>query len=126
MDQNNQAAAPDSISKPGSNSGAGLDQNTAGALAYLLFFFTGIYFLVTEKTNKFIRFHAFQSIMFGIAAVIASAIASIIPTALGALVQWVVDVGIFVLWVYLMYQAYSGKQYKLPYIGDMAEQQLGK
>src|SRR5659263_765145 len=40
----------------------GLDENIAGALCYFLGFITGIVFLLTEKDNKFIKFHAIQSI----------------------------------------------------------------
>ena len=43
---------------------------------------------------------------------------------------WVINVplglALLVLWFYLMYQAYQGKEYKLPVVGDIAEKQLGK
>lgn len=92
-------------------------QNLKGALTYLLGFLSGIYFLLTEKENDFIRFHAMQStIVFG-----ALFIANFIPIV----GFFTIPVGL-ILWVLLMYKAYSGEKYKLPYIGDFAETQLTK
>ena len=47
----------------------GLSTHAAGALAYLAGAITGILFLVIDpyKTDRFVRFHAFQSIFFNIA-----------------------------------------------------------
>jgi len=49
---------------------AGMDENVAAALCYLLGVLTGILFLVLEPYNRnpVIRFHAFQSIFVWIAA----------------------------------------------------------
>ena len=45
---------------------SGLDQNIAAALTYALGWITGAIFLLTEPSNKFVRFHALQSlIVFG-------------------------------------------------------------
>lgn len=93
------------------------DQNTKGALTYLLGFVTGIFFLLTEKENGFIRFHAMQStFVFGLLFIL-----NFVPL----LTVLVVPV-ILVLWVFLMYKAYSGEKYKLPFVGDFVEQQMGK
>ena len=48
---------------------SGLQANTAGALAYLAGIITGIIFLVIDpyKSDRFVRFHAFQSIFFNVA-----------------------------------------------------------
>jgi len=52
------------LNERGHNStGTGLQQNVAGLLCYVLGWITGIIFLVIEKDNKFIRFHAVQSIV---------------------------------------------------------------
>src|SRR5690349_20275840 len=50
-------------------SAAGLPDNTAAALCYVLGLITGIIFLVLEpySRNKLIRFHAFQSIFLNVA-----------------------------------------------------------
>ena len=41
-----------------------LPQNTAGALTYVLGWVTGLVFLLIEKKNAFVRFHAMQSLIF--------------------------------------------------------------
>src|ERR1043165_205822 len=55
------------------SAGAGLEPNLAGALSYLFGFITGIIFLAIEPYNKdrFVRFHAFQSIFFSVAWIAA-------------------------------------------------------
>lgn len=32
----------------------------------------------------------------------------------------------FILWLVLMWKAYNGEKYKLPYLGEIAEKQLAK
>jgi uncharacterized membrane protein len=100
---------------------------------------TGIVFVVIEKKRKFVKFHAWQSIMtFGILTVvqiIISIIASIVWTPFGVvsglwlflgvlgIIVWVLTVG---LWIALMILAYSGKMWKLPWVGNWAEKQASK
>jgi uncharacterized membrane protein len=108
-------------------SAPGLTDNVAGALCYLFWFVTGIVFLVIApyNQNKFIRFHAFQAIFFNLAWIalyIALGLLSVI-THIGFLLYPVVGLAGFVLWLYLMFQAYNGKKFKLPVIGDLAEKQ---
>lgn len=101
---------------------SGLDENVAGALAYALGWITGIGFLVTEPSNKFVRFHALQSsIVFG-ALSIAWFIAMSIPL-LGWLIAFVIIPPLSaVLWLLLMFKAYQGVRFKVPFAGDVAEQ----
>ena len=47
----------------GKAAGTGLDANVAAAISYI--FIVGLIFFFLEKENKFIRFHAMQSILFG-------------------------------------------------------------
>lgn len=101
------------------------NKNVLGAVAYLLGFVTGIILLLVEKDNKFIRFHAMQStIVFG-GLFIANIVLGSIPllNILTGLVLFLVSV---VLWILLMVKAYQGELYKLPYIGNIAEEQLAK
>lgn len=101
------------------------NQNLLAALTYLLGFITGIIFLLLEKKNKFIRFHAMQStITFGGIFVI-NIILGFIPI-LGWIVGILLSLVSFILWIVLMVKAYQGEHFKLPYIGDLAEQQLKK
>jgi uncharacterized membrane protein len=106
-------------------SAAGLPENTAAALCYLLGFVTGIIFLVLEpyNKNKLIRFHAFQSIFLNVAViVIVIALDIILPwQAMG--VMWLVRLAFFILFLFMMLQAYQGKKVVLPVIGDLAAKQ---
>ncbi len=108
---------------------AGLADNVAGALAYVTII-PAIVFLVLEPFNKkrFVRFHAFQSIFFCVAWIvidIALTFLGHIPF-LGLMLWPVVGLVLFVVWLILVLKAYQGQMFKLPVIGDMAEQQAGK
>lgn len=99
--------------------------NMLGAVAYLLGFITGIVLLLVEKKSKFVRFHAMQStILFGGLFIVNMAL-GFIPL-LGWLVSFVLSMGAFVLWLLLMWKAFNGEMFKLPYVGEFAEKQLGK
>ena len=117
--------------------GAGLTMNLAAALSYALGLITGILFLVLEpyKSNRLVRFHAMQSILFSAACIVFSIVWSILVGILVSIAGfWVLTVdvplrllvglGIFVLWLYLMFQAYSQREYRLPWIGDIAAKQV--
>jgi uncharacterized membrane protein len=117
---------------------AGLQANAAGALAYLAGIITGIIFLLIEpyKSDRFVRFHAFQSIFFNVAWtglwivwMIAGLVLSAVTKGLFFFLQLPIDlllmVGGFALWAFLMYSAYQGKMTKLPVIGALAAKQAG-
>lgn len=105
------------------------NQNLMGALAYLAGPVTGIFLLLTEKENDYIRFHAMQStVVFG-AYVLLYIIMGIVPV-LGWIIAIILSpiltlVG-FVLWMVLMWKAFNGEEYKLPYFGDLTQRQLAK
>jgi uncharacterized membrane protein len=105
-----------------------LSQNTASALCYLLGFVTGIIFLVLApyNQNRTIRFHAWQSIFFNLAFVIFTVVLPAVGHLVGLALLSVVDIAGFVLWIYLLFSVYSGKQVRLPVIGDLAEKQANK
>ncbi len=63
-------------SRPGST--INLDPNVAGLLCYLVGWITGLIFYLMEKENKFVRFHAMQSIVVFGALSVASIILSFI------------------------------------------------
>jgi uncharacterized membrane protein len=118
--------------------GAGLTPNVAGALAYLVGAITGILFLVIDpfKTDRFVRFHAFQSIFFNLAWIAFWILWTIVGLMLGAVshglffiiqlpINLLIFVGGFCLWAYLMYAAYQGKTFQLPVIGALAASQAG-
>lgn len=105
------------------NSGTGLGKNTAAALSYVLGPITGVIFLVLEK-DKYVRFHAMQSIVFGVVAFVLNMILGFtIILALILPILWVVE---FVLWLVLIYKAWQGEEWELPVLGKFARQFLGR
>ncbi len=108
-----------------SKDSTGLSPNVAGLLCYVAGWISGIVFLIIEKDSKFVKFHALQSIVtFGILTVV-QIVLSVIPFIGWVLVPlvWILMV---VLWIILMIRAYSGVMWKLPLVGNWAEQQVNK
>ena len=102
-------------------SGTGLPSNTAAALTYLLGWVTGIVFLLIEKEDKFVRFHAMQSVVaFGLLTVL-----SLVPVVGWVLSPFLMVVG-FILWLVLIFKAYQGQEFMLPVIGPWAKKQVAK
>ncbi|MFZ3167458.1 MAG: DUF4870 domain-containing protein [Candidatus Methanoperedens sp.] len=103
----------------------GIDENIEGLLCYVLGFITGILFLVLEKDNKFVRFHAMQSIATFLIIFVISMVIGFIPV-IGWLLSPLIGLVALILWLLLMFKAYKGEKYKLPIAGDFAEQQVSK
>jgi len=102
----------------------GLAENVAGLLCYVLGWISGIVFILIEPENKFVRFHAMQSIIvFGVLT-IASLILGWIPF-IGVFFAWVISILSFILWLVLMVKAYQGTRFKLPWAGNLAEKWVG-
>jgi uncharacterized membrane protein len=111
--------------------GVGLTDNVAGALAYVTII-PAIVFLVLEPFNKkrFVRFHSFQCLFFAAAWTVLwiglSFLAHIPFLGWATVLVWpLVSLAGFVIWLILVLKAYQGQMFKLPVIGDMAEQQAG-
>lgn len=113
---------------------AGMTENMAALLCYLLFCIPGgILMLILEPYNKskFVRFHAFQAIFFGIAVIVIDIVLGIVFAALtfgggwslGYMLSRLFSLAFFAAWIFLMYKAYSNEKFKLPVIGDLAEKQ---
>lgn len=113
-----------------------MQNNVAGALCYI--WIVGVIFLFIEPYNKnrFIRFHAFQSIFYGLAWMalcIVWVIISMIMTAMhlgilgcfAALAWPLLMLGYFILLVIAAVKAYGNQEWKLPVIGDLAAKQAG-
>ncbi|XUX01356.1 MAG: hypothetical protein TUN42_05055 [Dehalogenimonas sp.] len=105
----------------------GLQENIAGLLCYAGAWITGIIFLILEPKNRFVRFHAIQSIItFGgislIGALFNTAGRGWLFSAITATANALLSLLFFILWVVLMVKAYQGVYYKLPVAGDIAEQ----
>ena len=116
-------------------SGTGLEPNIAAALSYLLTWVTGIIFLVVEKDDDYVRFHAKRSIAFGVAAVavwiglsIFFAVMAFLPIIgsfvvglLATLVWFAFGIGFLITWIFLIVKAYQGQRYDLPVLGDLVK-----
>jgi uncharacterized membrane protein len=115
-----QPQTPQTPPTPQTPQTTGLQENVAGLLCYVLWWVSGIVFLILEPNNKNIKFHAYQSILvFGVIW-IAGMIISWIPFigwVLGPII-WFIGVA---LWIALMYMAYQGRKYKMPWAGALAE-----
>ena len=98
----------------------GFDANVAAALSYLVGFVTGIIFLVVEKENRFVRFHALQSTLVFAGIVALDILLQIVPLLGALLVVFVVIPLSAVLWLLLMFKAYQGEEFKLPLVGQIA------
>ena len=109
----------------------GLSDNAAGGLAYVTII-PAIIFLIIEPFNKnpSVRFHSWQSIFLGIAWFSVDIVLLIIGRLpfirLMNLFLWpVVGLGFFILWLVVMINAFNGKRFKVPFIGNLAEKQAG-
>jgi len=114
----------------------GLQENMASALCYLLGILTGILFLVLEpySRNRNIRFHAFQSIFAWVGVAILSIVLAmvtgsftLIPVVgllISSLIWTCFGIGVFILWLMLMYKAYNNERWVLPVVGPIAEKQV--
>lgn len=100
----------------------GLQENVAGLLCYILAWITGIIFLIIEKDNKFVRFHAIQSIIVFGALSIIGWVFNWIPV-IGNFIAGAVGLISFILWIVLMYKAYKGERYKVVIAGEIADKQ---
>ena len=102
----------------------GLAENIAGLLCYVLGWISGLVFLLLEQENKFVRFHAIQSIIVFAIIMILGLIHGSIPFV-GTVLAWIVSMVGVVFWIVLMIKAYQGNKYKLPWAGNLAEKWAG-
>jgi uncharacterized membrane protein len=98
----------------------GMSANVEALLSYLLGFITGIIFYLIEKENKFVRFHAMQSIVTFGGLWVLSMVLMIIPV-IGWGIASLIYILEIILWIILMIKAYQGEYFKLPIAGEIAE-----
>jgi uncharacterized membrane protein len=113
---------------PSRKGGSGLPENVAGALSYLLGPLTGIAFFIIDRERPFVRFHAVQCIALTVAwvvlwmATLVLGIALNVIPFLGAIIGFFLTVALtvagFGLWLWLLYQAYSGNEWEIPGLGS--------
>jgi uncharacterized membrane protein len=106
--------------------GTGFDANVAAALSYVLGFVTGIAVYVLED-DRFVRFHAAQSMVVFGGLFVATAVVSAVFAAIGigsiaALVSSLISLVGLGLWVFLLVTAYRGETYRVPLAADIADE----
>jgi uncharacterized membrane protein len=120
----------------------GFDDNVGALICYVGNFVCSfgliysIIVIVTNKTNKFARFHAFQSILcsvigliFGLGAVIGGAIGGVIDGLIGfplltlviGLVVIVIGIIGLISFIRAAINAFKGEIYKITFIGTLAD-----
>ena len=119
----------------GGKSALGLDANVAAGLANLPICFVGliisIIILVTDKTNKFARFNAFQSLLLHALGIVLYVVGIVIAVAgmaansglismLGILIYLCIFL-VIILLIVCCIMAFMGKTFKIPVIGGMAD-----
>src|SRR5215813_8465247 len=134
--------APPSGAPGGKTSFMGLDSNLGAMLCYILNFLCclglvlAIVFLFTEKENRFVKFHAIQSLFLAalqiVVGLVIGILGMILSLALNAFdlswLAWIMILGLrlilllifLALWILGGVKAYSGQWYKLPIVGNMA------
>ncbi|HEX8069933.1 MAG TPA: DUF4870 domain-containing protein [Pyrinomonadaceae bacterium] len=120
---------------PGGKTSMGLEPNVAAMLCYATMFVCGLgiivslLFFLMEKTSRFVRFHAMQALLLAGAAIVLSIVLSIIGVILSYahlgvieyLLRLVCGLAFLVLWILGAIKAYQGETYKMPVVGDIAE-----
>jgi uncharacterized membrane protein len=113
---------------------SGLTDNAAGGIAYLTCI-PAILFLLIEPYNKnpYVRFHAWQSILLSVTAFLLSIVlgfALMFTLLLGPFVFLTISrliwLAWFIVWLLCLINAFNGKRYKLPLLGDLAEKQANR
>jgi uncharacterized membrane protein len=130
----NMASAP----TPTPAASTGMGNNVAGLLCYLFGWLGGLIFLLIDpyKTNRFVRFCAFQSIFLDVAIIALIIGLSILGFLLAAVTRGFGGLLMLALWpllwlaflgtkIFLMIKAYGNQEFKLPVIGELAAKQAG-
>jgi uncharacterized membrane protein len=113
---------------------AGLSDNAAGAIAYLTFIPAILFLLIPPyNTNRYVRFHAWQSLMLNVSAILVSLLMSfalvfflVFEAELLVLFKQLVWLAWLILWLVCFLKAMNGQRFKLPILGELAERQASK
>ena len=108
---------------------SGLSDNAAGAISYFTFFPAIAFLLLPNyKESQYIRFHAWQSVLLCVSAFIADIIIGSIAlltlflgTATLTYMLRFLMLGWLILWLICVIQAASGKRFRIPILGSVAE-----
>ena len=97
------------------------DPRRWAALSYAVGLISGVIVLSIEKTDSYVRFHAWQSVLVFTAAAAISMLRPTVPVVGDwGLIRAVFRLSVIILYVFLIIKALRGERYKLPLIGDLA------
>jgi uncharacterized membrane protein len=91
----------------------------AAAAAYLFIIIGGLVMLAIEKEDRFVRFHAAQSIVFWVCVLILAALLHWIPV-----IRELFSIVFIAAWIFLMYQAWMNREFEIPFLGAIARKQV--
>ena len=97
--------------------------NLLAVLAYMFGCFSGIALLVVDRHDRYVRFHALQSTLTVLVVAVAALILNSLPVVgrpFVALLSFMVGI----VWFVLMFKAFTGQRYKLPYVGEFVDRQI--
>lgn len=103
--------------------GTGLKKETSGALSYVLGPVTGVIFLILEK-DPFVRFHALQSIVVFVSLIVLQWVFALTLILLPLVPLLMLTA--FILWLILIYKAWSGEEFEVPFAGKVVRNLMGK
>jgi uncharacterized membrane protein len=110
----------------GPRTGTGLDANLAAALSYVGWAVTGIlFFFFFEPKQRFVRFHAMQSILLTAALIVVEIVLMVVPF-IGPLLSSIAFIGFVLVWLMMMWKALKNEEYPLPFIGEIARSQADR
>lgn len=97
--------------------------------AYALAGFSGLVLLVWRREDRFVQFHALQSVAATVVALALAAalwILSYFPLLgfLYGMLLRLLQIALFFLWLVLLWQAYRGSWFRLPLLGRWVERQI--
>jgi uncharacterized membrane protein len=115
-------------------SSTGLEPPFAAALAYLAGPFSGIVILLAERSNRFVRFHAWQALL-GLGSLGLFAVLVLVCAFLGLFISPRVFTTLYVLagvlavawlvaWMICLVKAFGGSVWKMPLFGGLAERRV--
>lgn len=120
---------------PSTRGTSGLPPNIASLLCYICSPITGIIFLLIEKENKDVQFHAWQSTALGVGYIVVlialevlAAVMGMIASVLGVIIGFFVPIlslTFIVVWIVCMIKAYQLERWRIPVVGDFAAKKVG-
>ena len=98
------------------------DPKRWAALSYSVGLISGVIVLSAEKTDSYVRFHAWQSVLaFAAAAAFSMLLPSVPVVGDWGLTRAAFRLSVIILYVFLIVKALQGERYRLPVLGDLAD-----